>query len=76
MDNIETNVNIVLEKIKESPTIQSGKKSIAILSSNNANLSIQDFDKAVEYIWKNNLLKILKVEREHIYIMKIYVDVA
>lgn len=76
MDNIETNVNIVLEKIKESPKIQSGKKSIAILSSNNANLSIQDFDKAVEYIWKNNLLKILKVEREHICIMKIYVDVA
>ncbi|AGX42126.1 hypothetical protein [Clostridium saccharobutylicum] len=76
MDNIETNVNIVLEKVKESPTIQSGKKSIAILSSNNANLSIQDFDEAIEYIWKNNLLKILKVEREHIYIMKIYVDVA
>ena len=67
---------LLLEKVKESPTIQSGKKSIAILSSNNANLSIQDFDEAIDYIWKNNLLKILKVEREHIYIMKIYVDVA
>jgi hypothetical protein len=73
---MENNVNIILEKIKKSPTIKSGKTSIAILTSNAANLSIHDFDEAVEYIWENNLLKILKVEREHSYIIKIYADVT
>lgn len=73
MDN---NVNIILEKIKISPVIQSGRKSIVMLSSNNVNLSAKDFNEAVDYIWEKSLVKILKVEREYRYIIKIYVDVA
>jgi hypothetical protein len=70
------NVNIILEKIKKLPIIQSGKKSIVILSSNNVDLGVEDFNEAVEYIWENGLVKILKVEREHKYIVKIYADIA
>ena len=73
MDN---NVNVILEKIKVSPIIQSCRKSIVILSSNDVNLSAEDFNKAVEYIWDNSLVRILKVERKNIYIIKIYADVA
>ncbi|AWK52165.1 MAG TPA: hypothetical protein VF839_06450 [Clostridium sp.] len=73
MDN---NVNVILEKIKVSPIIQSCRKSIVILSSNDVNLSAEDFNKAVEYIWENSLVRILKVERKNIYIIKIYADVA
>lgn len=73
MDN---DVNVILEKIKVSPTIQSCRKSIVILSSNDVNLSAEDFNKAVEYIWENSLVRILKVERKNIYIIKIYADVA
>jgi len=73
MDN---DVNVILEKIKVSPIIQSCRKSIVILSSNDVNLSAEDFNKAVEYIWDNSLVRILKVERKNIYIIKIYADVA
>lgn len=73
MDN---DVNVILEKIKVSPIIQSCRKSIVILSSNDVNLSAEDFNKAVEYIWENNLARIIKVERKNIYIIKIYADVA
>ncbi|AWK52806.1 hypothetical protein DIC82_18190 [Clostridium beijerinckii] len=73
MDN---NVNVILEKIKVSPIIQSCRKSIVILSSNDVNLSAEDFNKAVEYIWENSLVRILKVERKKIYIIKIYADVT
>ena len=73
MDN---DVNVILEKIKVSPIIQSCRKSIVILSSNDVNLSAEDFNKAVEYIWENSLVRILKVERKNIYIIKIYADVA
>lgn len=69
-------VNIILEKIKITPIIYSGKKSIVILSSNDVKLSAESFNKAIECIWENNLVKILKVERRHIYIVKVYVDVA
>jgi hypothetical protein len=70
------NVNIVLEKIKSLPTIKSGKKSIITLSSNEANLSAEEFNEAAEYIWDNNLVKILKVERDHSNIVRIYADVT
>lgn len=73
MDN---NINMVLEKIKTSQIIQSGKKSIVILSSNDAKLSAEDFNEAIEYIWENNLVKILKVEREQTHIIKVYADIA
>jgi predicted alpha/beta hydrolase family esterase len=70
------NINIILEKIKVLPTIKSGKNSIIALSSNDASLSAEDFSEAIEYIWENDLVKILKVEREYKYIIKIYADVT
>lgn len=70
------NISLILEKIKELPVMKSGKQSIITLSSNNANLSLEDFNEAIEYIWENNLVKILKVEREYKYIIKIYADVS
>ena len=69
-------VNIILEKIKVTPVIHSGKESIVILSSNDVKLSAESFNEAIEYIWENNLVKILKVERRGIYIVKIYVDIT
>lgn len=69
-------VNIILEKIKITPIIYSGKKSMVILSSNDVKLNAESFNKAIEYIWENNLVKILKVERIHIYIVKVYIDIA
>jgi hypothetical protein len=69
-------VDIILEKLKNSPTIHSGKQRIVILANNTVNLSMEEFDKAVEYIWENNLVKILKVEHEHRYIIKFYADVS
>lgn len=69
-------VNIILEKIKVTPIIHSGKESIVMLSSNDAKLSAESFNEAIEYIWKHNLVKILKVERRSIYIVKIYADVT
>lgn len=73
---MSNDVNIILEKLKITPVIQSGKKSIAILSSNDVKLNVKSFNEAIEYIWENNLIKILKVEREYIYIVKVYIDVA
>ncbi|EKQ51584.1 MULTISPECIES: hypothetical protein [unclassified Clostridium] len=70
------NVELILEKIKRLPVIQSGKNSIITLSNNEANLSIKDFSEAIEYIWEKGLVKILKVEREHAYIVRIYADVT
>lgn len=73
---MSNDVNIILEKIKEMPVIHSYKQSIVILSSNDVKLSAESFNEAIEYIWENNLVKILKVERRSIYIVKIYVDVT
>lgn len=73
---MSNDVNIILEKIKETPVIRSGKQSIVLLSTNDVKLSAESFNEAVEYIWEHNLVKILKVERRSIYIVKIYVDVT
>lgn len=73
---MSNNVNIILERIKVLPIIQSGKRSIVVLSNINVDLQIEDFDTAVQYIWENDLAKILKVEREHQYITKLYADVS
>ncbi|EHJ00836.1 MULTISPECIES: hypothetical protein [unclassified Clostridium] len=70
------NIEIILEKIKTLPVIKSGKQSIISLSSSNVNLSAEDFNDAIEYIWEKALIKILKVEREYKYIIKIYADVT
>lgn len=69
-------VGIILKKLNELPKINACRKSIVILSNNNVNLSAQDFDKAVEYIWENELIKIIKVEHEYKYIIKIYADIS
>ncbi len=76
MIDISNNVNTILEKIKVLPIIQSGKRSIVVLSNRNVDLQIEDFDTAVQYIWENDLAKVLKVEREHQYIAKLYADVS
>ena len=73
---MSNDVNIILEKIKETPVIHSGKQSIIFLSTNDVKLSAENFNEAIEYIWDHNLVKILKVERRGIYIVKIYVDVT
>ncbi|BCZ46953.1 hypothetical protein psyc5s11_30200 [Clostridium gelidum] len=73
---MSNDVNIILEKIKETPVIHSGKESIVTLSSNDVKFSVESFNEAIEYMWEHNLVKILKVERISIYIVKIYVDVA
>jgi len=73
---MSNDVNIILEKIKETPVIRSGKQSIVWLSTNDVKLSAESFNEAIEYIWEHNLVKILKVERRSIYIVKIYVDVT
>ncbi|EHI99122.1 hypothetical protein CDLVIII_2480 [Clostridium sp. DL-VIII] len=73
---MNNNVNTILEKIKVVPIIQSGKRSIVVLSISNVNLQVEDFDAAVQYIWENDLVKILKVERDHQYITKLYADVS
>jgi len=73
---MSSDVNIILEKIKVTPIIHCGKQSIVMLSSNDAKLSTESFSEAIEHIWENNLVKILKVERRSIYIVKIYVDVT
>jgi hypothetical protein len=73
---MSNDVNIILEKIKETLVIHSGKQSIALLSTNDVKLSAESFNEAMEYIWDHNLVKILKVERRSIYIVKIYVDVT
>ena len=73
---MSNDVNIILEKIKETPVIHSGKQSIVLLSTNDVKLSAESFNEAIEYIWEHNLVKILKVERRSIYIVKIYVDVT
>jgi hypothetical protein len=73
---MSNDVNIILEKIKETLVIHSGKQSIALLSTNDVKLSAESFNEAIEYIWEHNLVKILKVERRSIYIVKIYVDVT
>jgi len=73
---MSNDVNIILEKIKETPVIHSGKQSIIFLSTNDVKLSAENFNEAIEYIWDHNLVKILKVERRSIYIVKIYVDVT
>lgn len=73
---MSNDVNIILEKIKETPVIRSGKQSIVLLSTNDVKLSTESFNEAIEYIWDHNLVKILKVERRSIYIVKIYVDVT
>ncbi len=76
MIDMSNNVNTILEKIKVLPIIQSGKRSIVVLSNRNVDLQIEDFDTAVQYIWENDLAKVLKVEREHQYIAKLYADVS
>ncbi len=76
MIDMSNNVNTILEKIKVLPIIQSGKRSIVVLSNSNVDLQIEEFDTAVQYIWENDLAKILKVEREHQYIAKLYADVS
>lgn len=73
---MENNVNIILKRIETLPVIKSGRRSIITLSSRNVNLSDEDFNEAVEYIWERRLVKILKVEREQSYIIKLYADVA
>ncbi|AWK52166.1 hypothetical protein DIC82_14665 [Clostridium beijerinckii] len=73
---MSNDVNIILEKIKETPVMRSGKQSIVWLSTNDVKLSAESFSEAIEYIWEHNLVKILKVERRSIYIVKIYVDVT
>jgi len=73
---MSNDVNIILEKIKETPVIRSGKQSIVWLSTNDVKLSAESFNEAIEYIWEHNLVKILKVERRTINIVKIYVDVT
>ena len=73
---MSNDVNIILEKIKVAPIIHCGKQSIVMLSSKDVKLSTESFNEAAEYIWENNLVKILKVERRSIYIIKIYVDVT
>lgn len=73
---MSNDVNIILEKIKETLVIHSGKQSIALLSTNDVKLSAESFNEAMEYIWDHNLVKILKVERRSIYIVKIYADVT
>lgn len=73
---MENSVNMILEEIKTSPTVYSSGKSIAILSNKSIELAPNEFDIAVQYIWKNDLVKILKVEREHQYITKLYADVS
>lgn len=73
---MSNDVNMILEKMKIAPSISSGKKSIVILSNKDVNLSAESFDEAIEYIWENKLVKVLKVERNHVYIVKVYVDIA
>lgn len=73
---MSNNVNIILEKIKVKPKIRCGKQLIVTLSSNDTKLDTMNFSEAIEYIWENNLVKILKVERRGIYIAKIYADVT
>lgn len=73
---MSNDVNIVLEKIKVTQVIHSGKQEIVILSSNDVKMSAESFNEAIEHIWENNLVKLLKVERRGIYIVKVYVDVT
>ncbi|MDR3598532.1 hypothetical protein [Clostridium sp.] len=73
---MNNNVNIILEEMKILPRLQACKRSIVILANNAVNLSVEDFDKAAEYIWENNIVKILKVEHERRYIIKLYADVS
>lgn len=73
---MSNDVNIILEKIKVTQVINSGKQSIVMLSSNDVKLNAESFNEAIEYIWDHNLVKILKVERRGIYIVKLFVDVT
>lgn len=73
---MSNDVNIILEKIKVTQVIHSCKQEIVILCSNDVKMSAESFNEAIEHIWENNLVKILKVERRGIYIVKVYVDVT
>lgn len=70
---MSSNVYVILEKIKETPMIYSGKESIVSLSNDDVGMSSEEFHRAVEYIRKNELVKILKVKYQYEYIVKIYV---
>ncbi|EKQ56874.1 MULTISPECIES: hypothetical protein [unclassified Clostridium] len=72
---MSNDVNIILEKIRITETIRSGNGFIVVLSSNDVKFSAERFNEAIEYIWENKIMKILKVERRGIYIAKIYVDI-
>ncbi|WP_315066592.1 hypothetical protein [uncultured Clostridium sp.] len=69
---MSSNVYIILEKIKETPMIYAGKESIISLSNDDVGMSFEEFHRAVEYIRKNELIKISKVEYQYDYIVKIY----
>lgn len=73
---MSNDIKIILEKIKVTQVINSGKQSIVMLSSNDVKLNAESFNEAIEYIWDHNLVKILKVERRGIYIVKLFVDVT
>ncbi|WP_297420595.1 hypothetical protein [Clostridium sp.] len=73
---MSNDVNIILERIKITPIRSSSNNSIIVLSSDDVKLSAEHFNEAVYYIWENNLVKILKVERAGLYIAKIFVDVT
>ena len=70
---MSSNVYVILEKIKETPMIYSGKESIVSLSNDDVGMSHEEFHGAVEYIRKNELIKILKVEYQYEHIVKIYI---
>ncbi|EHI99123.1 hypothetical protein CDLVIII_2481 [Clostridium sp. DL-VIII] len=70
---MSSNVYIILEKIKETPTTRSSKKSIVSLSNDDVEISAEEFHRAIEYIRENELTKILKVEYQYEYIVKIYI---
>lgn len=75
-ESMRNEVQMILEKITKLPVMLACKRSIVLLTNSSVDMSAHDFDKAVKYIWENELIKILKVGRIGVYIAQVYVDVT